>query len=247
MDDDPDWEMMGFCPQGKDPGFGEFVGKVMHQSNVAYSWAMSQGDSFVRAGQVAAHWHDEDWDVVSFPGGFASGWATSLVRAPCRVWPTRHDAFPDFGGARGGPMAPALARWHGFHRVFSFWPSTVARHRRAHQHQLEESRHARLCGPDLFLTCSGSTQWEQPATCRRGLFKYRLCRWRSPKPTACTEPTPLAPAEVAGGTTTQCRGYTIQSLGASSRVGLCHHFGTSSHLGFQENSGQPSARKQNQV
>jgi len=28
MDEDPDWEMMGFCPQGKDPGFGEFVGKV---------------------------------------------------------------------------------------------------------------------------------------------------------------------------------------------------------------------------
>jgi len=28
MNDDPNWEMAGFCPPGKDPGFGEFQGQV---------------------------------------------------------------------------------------------------------------------------------------------------------------------------------------------------------------------------
>eukprot|EP00435_Cladocopium_sp_Y103_P021976 s1882_g5.t1 len=28
MNDDENWEMAGFCPQNKDPGFGEFVGQV---------------------------------------------------------------------------------------------------------------------------------------------------------------------------------------------------------------------------
>ncbi|CAJ1409209.1 unnamed protein product [Effrenium voratum] len=98
MQDDPEWQMVGFCPKNKDPGFGEYVGQVKQ--------ILQNGCGFIECNEVK-ELYDQD------------AYVHSTVMEQCGLMPGDEVCFNVHVSAAGRPQvsAPCWKKKRGVKRL----------------------------------------------------------------------------------------------------------------------------------